>query len=211
MVGCYDLSDVFGPIPINDDTNKEKVLECLSFYHFLNLPSSTINVKYSERSEVEKGAERMIQDIKEYIRYFRNEINDDQDQNEQPYEFNKTLYICGEKEGKARVLTDEFYSYNIVTFVEMFAKFGRELTILFDHNIVIKFEILSILKMVESNLASLKTGNDVIAFSNNFISDRQNMDLIKAVLFMVIEDATNIMKVVKGILLVYQEDENISL
>ena len=35
--------------------------------------------------------------------------------------------------------------------------------------------------------------------------------MLEAVLFMVIEDATNIMKVVKGILVIYEEDESVEL
>ena len=97
MIGCYSLSDVYGPIPINDETDKNKVLECLSFYNFLQLPDSQIKIRYSNDEKTDKGAAKMIADIKEYLRFFTNEINDDQDQNYKPYEFNKTICMnCSE-------------------------------------------------------------------------------------------------------------------
>ena len=30
----YNLSDVYGPIAINDETNKDNVLEAISFYEY---------------------------------------------------------------------------------------------------------------------------------------------------------------------------------
>ena len=106
MIGCYSLSDVYGPIPINDETDKKKVLECLSFYNFLNLPDCNIKIRYSDKKTTDGGAAKMIADIKEYLRYFTYEINDDQDQNEKPYEFNKTISMnCSEK-NKVSLLTD---------------------------------------------------------------------------------------------------------
>ena len=82
---------------------------------------------------------------------------------------------------------------------------------MFDHSVIVKFEILSILKMVEQNMSKFKTGADIMAFVNNFLNDASNLKMIQAVLFMIIEDAINMMKVVKGVLLVYQEDENVKL
>ena len=41
----------------------------------------------------------MVSDVREYLRFFRFEINSDQDQNKTPYNFNNTVYIT-KKESK---------------------------------------------------------------------------------------------------------------
>ena len=68
------------------------MLEALSFYEYCELAPSTIAIKYTE-SPLESGARFMMKDIKEYFRFFRYEINSDQDQNTEPYIFNNTIYI----------------------------------------------------------------------------------------------------------------------
>ena len=150
MVGCYGLSDVYGPIAINDETEKSKVLECLSFYRLLDLPDETIQICYTDDQSIADGANKMMSDIREYIRYFTFEINDDQDQNTKPYVFNKKIFMAPLKEKSVQILTDECYVCNIANFMESLGKVGRDLTLLFDSLTTVKFEVLSILKIVEA-------------------------------------------------------------
>ena len=65
--------------------------------------------------------------------------------------------------------------------------------------------------MIEEKMDKFETGADVMVFVSNFLNDRGNMQMLQAVLFMILEDAINMMKVVKGILIIYQEDEDVSL
>jgi hypothetical protein len=59
----YSLSDVYGPIAINDQTDKSAVLEALSFYEYCELPEYKAIVKYT-KTRPEGGAKAMCQDIK---------------------------------------------------------------------------------------------------------------------------------------------------
>lgn len=58
--------------------------------------------------------------------------------------------------------------------------------------------------MVKKN-NKLQTGKDIHNFVSQFIRGPANKALLQEVLFMIIEDATNIMKVVKGVLLTYKK------
>lgn len=61
----YSLGDVYGPVVINDETDKNKVIECLSFYEMCKLPNMTITCKYikSEKELVRKNL-TILSDIK---------------------------------------------------------------------------------------------------------------------------------------------------
>lgn len=39
-MNSFSLSDIHGPITINDQTDKNKVVECISFYEFCELSPS---------------------------------------------------------------------------------------------------------------------------------------------------------------------------
>lgn len=143
--GCSSLSDVDGPILINESTNKSEASEYLSFYNLVDLPDSRIEISYLESGEVKEGASKVLSDIWEYIRFFENEITDDQDKNNTPYKFNSKLYMTISSSDRVSIVTDEFYPYNIVSFLSLLGGFGQELTNYFGNSVTIKFDAKSIL------------------------------------------------------------------
>jgi hypothetical protein len=114
---------VHGPIAINSQTNISKVVECFSFYELCSLPPLEVMVAYEDNEELRNGSQ-LVEDIKEYIRYFINELNDKQSENTIPYNFSRTVYISPKKnrENMVELAMGSFCLYNILKFVE---KVGR--------------------------------------------------------------------------------------
>ena len=52
---------------------------------------------------------------------------------------------------------------------------------------------------------------DIIKELKNFLTNIQNYSLIEAILFMVVDDANNIMKVLKGFLIKYEKVDEYEL
>lgn len=140
----------------------------------------------------------MLSDIREYIKYFEYEINDDQDLNKEPYNFNKKIYIADQFN-----IYDEFYLHNIITFFSRINSVTEDLMTTYNNIINIKFCIPSILNILEEKIDAFKTGYDIIREIKEFLMNEGNYSLLEALLFLIVDDANNIMKVLKGFLIKY--------
>ena len=98
----------------------------------------------------------MIADLREYFRFFKFEINSDQDQNTEPYVFNNMLFIAKkserDEETSLKVVLDYFHPWNIVSFIESLNAYGMEITRTFENLVNVRFSALSIFKIIEERM-----------------------------------------------------------
>jgi hypothetical protein len=110
-----------------------------------------------------------------------------------------------------KVVWDWFHPSNVTSFIEGVNYYGTLLTHTFENLVNVKFSIPSVFKLVESSLAQLETTDDVLKLVHGILGEEASLKLTEKILMMVLEDATNIMKVVKGIVISFNYDENLSL
>lgn len=64
-------------------------------------------------------------------------------------------------------------------------------------------------RIIEKKEAEFECAHDILRFIHSFMSAKRFQKMIESILMMVIEDATNIMKVVKGIVISIDDDSRI--
>ena len=103
----------------------------------------------------------MLSDVKEYIRYFQYDINDDQDINKQPYNFNKKIYLsyCDDKQ---KNIYDQFYACNIIEFFYIINNFSNQLVSTYNNIINVRYCIPSLIDIVERKIDSFQSAKGLL-------------------------------------------------
>lgn len=89
-------------------------------------------------------------------------------------------------------------------FLDRVNKYGREISATFNSQVLFKYSVVSIMEVIGVFGGLFVEADDVFGFLSALLNCRRHIGFVEEILLMISEDANNIMKAVKGILLIYQ-------
>ena len=81
-IKLYNMADIYGPINFHEETDKNRIIDCLTFYELLSLPKNKpIKVIFKEKHEDDSSRnKRMYEYLTKYFDYYINSAREDNPQ-----------------------------------------------------------------------------------------------------------------------------------